>query len=58
MDQFKYPRLFTPIKLGNTWFRNRIFASPTGFLDTDYSGALPPEAALCPPPSKRAASRT
>ncbi|MBR2832671.1 MAG: FAD-dependent oxidoreductase [Oscillospiraceae bacterium] len=46
MDQFKYPRLFTPIKLGNTWFRNRIFASPTGFLDTDYSGALPPEAAF------------
>jgi 2,4-dienoyl-CoA reductase-like NADH-dependent reductase (Old Yellow Enzyme family)/thioredoxin reductase len=24
----KYPHLFEPIKLGNTWFKNRIFASP------------------------------
>lgn len=26
----KYPHLFEPIQLGNTLFRNRIFASPTG----------------------------
>ena len=26
----KYPHLFTPITLGNTVFRNRIFGSPTG----------------------------
>lgn len=26
----KYPHLFTPITLGNTIFRNRIFGSPTG----------------------------
>ena len=26
----KYPHLFSPIKLGNVTFRNRIFASPTG----------------------------
>ncbi|MCF0120178.1 MAG: 2-enoate reductase, partial [Oscillospiraceae bacterium] len=26
----KYPHLFSPIQLGNTVFRNRIFASPTG----------------------------
>ncbi len=26
----KYPHLFSPIQLGKTWFRNRIFASPTG----------------------------
>lgn len=31
MDQFKYPHLFTPITLGDTFFRNRIFASPIGF---------------------------
>lgn len=26
----KYPHLFSPIKLGNVTYRNRIFASPTG----------------------------
>ncbi len=26
----KYPHLFSPIKVGNVLFRNRIFASPTG----------------------------
>ena len=26
----KYPHLFSPITLGNTMYRNRIFASPTG----------------------------
>ncbi len=26
----KYPHLFSPIQMGNTLFRNRIFASPTG----------------------------
>ncbi len=30
MYKCKYPNLFTPIELGNTLFRNRIFASPTG----------------------------
>lgn len=29
----KYPKLFEPIKLGNTLFRNRIFASPQGFYN-------------------------
>ncbi|MDR0916531.1 MAG: NAD(P)/FAD-dependent oxidoreductase [Oscillospiraceae bacterium] len=29
----KYPHLFTPIKLGNTVFRNRIFGSPTGYQE-------------------------
>lgn len=33
MSEFKYPNLFTPIKLGDTIFRNRIIASPTGFHD-------------------------
>ena len=30
MNRFKYPHLFTPITLGDTVFRNRIFGSPTG----------------------------
>ena len=29
----KYPNLFSPIKVGNVVFRNRIFASPTGWTD-------------------------
>jgi 2,4-dienoyl-CoA reductase-like NADH-dependent reductase (Old Yellow Enzyme family)/thioredoxin reductase len=33
MSDIKYPNLFTPIKLGDTIFRNRIIASPTGFHD-------------------------
>ena len=28
-----YPHLFSPIKVGNVVFRNRIFASPTGWVD-------------------------
>ncbi len=30
MTQRKYPHLFTPIILGNTYFRNRLFAAPQG----------------------------
>jgi hypothetical protein len=33
MQEQKYPHLFSPIILGNTFFRNRIFASPTGHLN-------------------------
>ena len=28
-----YPHLFEPIRLGNTLYRNRIFASPTGYMN-------------------------
>ncbi|MCQ2452370.1 MAG: NAD(P)/FAD-dependent oxidoreductase [Oscillospiraceae bacterium] len=45
MAEFKYPHLFEPIRLGNQLFRNRLFASPTGFQDVDDSGWLPAEAA-------------
>ena len=31
MYQCKYPHLFTPVRLGNTWFRNRLFAAPVGY---------------------------
>jgi len=29
----KYPHLFSPIKIGDVVFRNRIFGSPTGHMD-------------------------
>lgn len=31
MYKCRYPRLFTPIKLGDTIFRNRLFAAPVGY---------------------------
>lgn len=33
----KYPHLFTPLELAGTFFRNRIFASPTGGQRTYYN---------------------
>ena len=41
MSTFKYPNLFKPIKLGNTLFRNRIFASPTGYQNMTGNNILP-----------------
>jgi len=35
MYECKYPHLFSSIQLGNTLFRNRIFASPTGVFYSD-----------------------
>ena len=40
INDYKYPHLFEPIKLGNQLFRNRIFASPTGYLNTNGDGYL------------------
>ena len=37
MYKCKYPHLFTPITLGDTVFRNRIFASPTGVFYSDVN---------------------
>jgi 2,4-dienoyl-CoA reductase-like NADH-dependent reductase (Old Yellow Enzyme family)/thioredoxin reductase len=39
----KYPKLFTPFKIGNTVFRNRIFTSPTGYMDFLPDGTTPTE---------------
>lgn len=39
MSILKYPHLFEPIKVGNTIFRNRLFASPTGHIDTTLDGS-------------------
>ena len=36
MNKLKYKHLFEPITLGKTVFRNRIFASPTGFQNGDH----------------------
>lgn len=35
MNKIKYPHLFEPIILAGTYFRNRIFSSPTGWEDMD-----------------------
>ena len=36
----KFPNLFSPIVLGGTLFRNRLFASPTGYQNTNADGFL------------------
>jgi len=40
MENCKYPHLFSPIILGSTLFRNRIFASPTGYQNLNGDGYL------------------
>ena len=40
MYKCKYPHLFSPITLGNTLFRNRLFASPTGYQNINGDGFL------------------
>ena len=40
MYKQKFPHLFSPIVLGNTFFRNRLFASPTGYQNTNGDGFL------------------
>ena len=40
MYKCKYPNLFSPIILGNTMFRNRLFASPTGYQNVNGDGYL------------------
>ena len=45
-NTFKYPSLFKPFNLRGAYFRNRIFAAPTGYMDQDGFGVLSPEAAL------------
>ena len=43
MSAQKFPHLFTPIIVGGTLFRNRIFAAPTGSSYLDSDGFLMPE---------------
>ena len=39
MPNEKYPRLFSPIKIRSTVFRNRVMATPTSLSWADYTGA-------------------
>lgn len=43
----KYPHLFMPVRIGGQIFRNRIFASPTGYLNTNGDGFLNDGAYAC-----------
>ena len=36
----KYPNLFEPIKIGGTFFKNRIFSSPTGHPNVTPEGVM------------------
>ena len=45
MKAIRYPHLFEPIQLGNVLFRNRIFASPTGYQNVAGDNTLPDGAA-------------
>ena len=40
----KVSPLVQPITLAGTYFRNRIFASPTGYMDSNRFGEVPTEA--------------
>ena len=40
VSPLKYPHLFSPIQIGNRMFRNRIFASPTGYQNLPGDGHL------------------
>ena len=40
MSMQNYPNLFSPILLGDRFFRNRIFASPTGYQNLNGDGYL------------------
>ena len=44
MSQLRYPHLFEPLILGNRLFRNRLFASPTGYQNMTGNDVLPPGA--------------
>lgn len=41
--QIQFPNLFSPIKIGNTIFKNRIIAAPTGMMSLTPQGHLTTE---------------
>ena len=45
MNALKYPHLYSPIRIGNQVFRNRIFAAPTGWIELDKGGKYNRDAA-------------
>ncbi|NLO48019.1 MAG: FAD-dependent oxidoreductase [Clostridiales bacterium] len=40
MSKLKFPNLFSPIQIGDTLFRNRIFSAPTGHPDVTLDGTF------------------
>jgi 2,4-dienoyl-CoA reductase-like NADH-dependent reductase (Old Yellow Enzyme family)/thioredoxin reductase len=46
MEELKYKRLFEPIRLGNTLFRNRVFGAPTGYQNMTKDGIVGADAAF------------
>ena len=39
----KYPNLSKPIRIGNVWFRNRMFSTPMGGTDIENDGCIGPK---------------
>ena len=42
MDR-KYPNLCKPLRIGNVWFRNRMFSTPMGGTDIENDGCIGPK---------------
>ena len=38
----KYPNLCKPIRIGNVWYRNRMFSTPMGGTDIELDGCIGP----------------
>lgn len=39
----KYPNLCRPIRIGNVWYRNRMFSTPMGGTDIENDGCIGPK---------------
>ncbi len=39
----KYPNLCKPIRIGNVWYRNRMFSTPMGGTDIENDGCIGPK---------------
>ena len=39
----KYPHLCKPIRIGNVWYRNRMFSTPMGGTDIELDGCIGPK---------------
>ena len=41
--EYRYPSLCSPIRIGNVWFRNRMFSTPMGGTDIENDGCIGPK---------------
>ena len=39
----RYPHLCSPIRIGNVWYRNRMFSTPMGGTDIENDGCIGPK---------------